>query len=433
MPASRASDGHSQRMQPDMASERSYRSGGGIRIVAGYVLAIGCVLAAAGIRVAFQPLLGTQEPFVTFYLAVAVMAWFGDWVRSVLVIVLGGWMAVWFFMAPERTLVIERVSDAVALGLYVFVGLFITCVCAVLRRVSRSAASSAARAESERRTAEDESNRRRLAEADAADAHAALSRHQRNERLRLQAELESCRGELERQARLAALGQISARIAHDLRNTLGVIMNGLFLLKNNLKQNVPPDGQVLEMLETEARASAATISNLLASARPPAPQLTAVDLGEIVREIVAAHGDGDVRLTLTFEREPYEVWVDPLQFTQVLRNLYRNARDAKTGPLEIEVIASSNAEHDIITFCDNGPGIPAEIIPRLFEPFVSTKEKGAGLGLAMCRQIIARHGGQIRALAEVERGAQVRILLPVSPASGRRAAQTPSAAQAQLN
>ncbi|MFZ5832797.1 MAG: sensor histidine kinase, partial [Planctomycetota bacterium] len=111
------------------------------------------------------------------------------------------------------------------------------------------------------------------------------------------------------------------------------------------------------------------------------------------------------------EASDCELYVDPAQFEQVLRNIFLNALQAMGSEGLIRISAARSPGHIDITIADTGPGVPEQVREKLFEPLVTTKSRGTGLGLAICRQIVERHQGTIDLLPQSP-GATFRIRLP---------------------
>jgi nitrogen fixation/metabolism regulation signal transduction histidine kinase len=155
-------------------------------------------------------------------------------------------------------------------------------------------------------------------------------------------------------------------------------------------------------------------------ARAPAVSIARVDLGQLVREVAwlyrAQEGQPVVKLAL---EEDLEVEADAVRVRQLLHNLIRNAQEALEGQADgvIEIAARSipGGERAFaeITVADNGPGIEADVLTRLFEPYVTSKKKGTGLGLAIVKKLVEEHGGTVAAENLPERGARVTLRLPV--------------------
>ena len=246
-------------------------------------------------------------------------------------------------------------------------------------------------------------------------AQEALLERQRHETERVQAELAKVSDELVRKTRLAAIGQVSASIAHDLRNPLGAARNSTFFLKRRFGAGEPKLAQHLGIIDEEVAKADCIITNLLTMTRAGVPDKRAVDLGQIVREVLkeAPRVEG-VGCRMTMVPDPFKVQADPDQFRQVIRNLFDNAVDAMGGHGVFLVEASSDSDYDTLVFRDSGPGFSADVRGQMFEPLVTTKASGTGLGLAICRRIIENHGGEIEAPEGEGQGGVVRIRLPRS-------------------
>jgi signal transduction histidine kinase len=234
---------------------------------------------------------------------------------------------------------------------------------------------------------------------------------------RLQTELAELKAQLERQARLAMVGQAAASIAHDLRNPLAVVRNASWLLKQDLPAEAADTQQYLDAIDTEVENANRIISNLMEAVRAKEPAKQAVDLGGLAREVFdRLQNRGQTTLAVDAQPEPFMVHADAVQLRQVLGNLLGNAVEALRGTGDIQVQARHESGFDMILVRDTGPGIPPQIRDTLFEPLVSTRAKGTGLGLAICRQIVERHGGTIELLPADGSGAAFLIRLPQATA-----------------
>lgn len=251
------------------------------------------------------------------------------------------------------------------------------------------------------------------AEEEARAAQHRLLDQQRSEKERVEAELTKARERLVSQTRLATIGQISASIAHDLRNPLGTVRNAVYFLRHRIQAREPDLVEHLDIIDQEVTSADRIIGNLLEMTRAKELIRKDVDLGRIVQEMMergpAAEG---IHVRMTLAPEPFSVYADPDQLRQVLGNLLNNARQAMDGHGEIWITASRSSDRDTIIFQDNGPGIAPESRERLFQPLFSTKAKGTGLGLTISRQIIERHGGTIDLMGHGGPGAAFRIRLP---------------------
>jgi len=248
-----------------------------------------------------------------------------------------------------------------------------------------------------------------------------LLQRQIQEKRKVQQELDQARDDLVRQTRLAAIGQVAASIAHELRNPLGVINNATFYLRRQIREPSPKLAETLEIISHEVRAADRIITDLLEMSRGKSPAKSAVDLGEIVRrtfdEVETAPG---IRLEVLVATEPFVVDADPDQLRQVLANLMLNAIQAMPDGGRVAVDARRESGVDVITVSDDGPGVPPDLRTRIFEPLFSTKTKGTGLGLTICRQIVEHHGGAIW-VAPSPHGAAIRFRLPARPMAGAEA------------
>jgi len=242
-----------------------------------------------------------------------------------------------------------------------------------------------------------------------------LRQQQDSEKQRIEAELARVRDELVRKTRLAALGQVSASIAHDLRNPLGAVRNASYLLKRRLPADQAGLRDHIGIIEQEVTKADRIITNLLNMTRTRVPNKEPVDVGAVAWAAWkrCVYPDG-VRFRVALSEEPFIVQADQDQLSQVFSNLIGNAADAVDGDGECIVEAAHEPQFDIVIVRDTGPGWSPEVRERLFEPLVTTKTSGTGLGLAICRQIVEGHGGTIEAIDGSVRGAAVRIRLPRS-------------------
>jgi signal transduction histidine kinase len=233
-----------------------------------------------------------------------------------------------------------------------------------------------------------------------------------------QRELESLRNQ-----QFAAVGQLAAGLAHELRNPL---MPMKMLVQRALARPQGPGltQRQLQVLDEEILRLEGLVQEFLDFAKPQALQRKRMDVVGVVRqaiELVAARaGIQHVDLYTRAPSTPLYVDADPLRLRQVLLNLLLNSLDAQPdgGRIMLEVLPiAADAPDDVpatILVTDDGPGIPEELLERVFEPFVSTKETGTGLGLTICRRIIADHGGRLDIIPDHRqgRGTQFQILLP---------------------
>jgi signal transduction histidine kinase len=254
---------------------------------------------------------------------------------------------------------------------------------------------------------------RKRAEEAARAADQRLVEQHRREKEQVAAELAKAREELVRTTRLAAIGQISASIAHDLRNPLGAARNAIYYLRNYLARDDPRLKEYVGIIDSEIGSADRIIGNMLEMACDRAPARQAVDLGQLVGEVLAAAREAKgIRCRVALTPDPFLVHADPGQLRQVVANLLTNAAQAMESGGEWSVEATRDQETDTILFRDTGPGIPPEVRENLFEPLVTTRAAGIGLGLTICRQIVERHGGTIDVVDHEGEGAMFRVRLP---------------------
>jgi len=210
--------------------------------------------------------------------------------------------------------------------------------------------------------------------------------------------------------KLADIGEISAGVAHEFRNSLATILGYLRLAQRDV---APEEMRArVQRAEKEATSLGTVIDSLLRFARPMAIDAHRVELAELSRDVVSRLDPvaGDVRITVSGHAEAQ---ADGALLGRAVENLVRNAVDAvrergADGRIDIEV----RPDPPTITVADNGPGLDDETATRLFVPFQSRKPNGLGLGLPLARKIVLLHGGEIRITGTPGAGARVTIELP---------------------
>ena len=224
-------------------------------------------------------------------------------------------------------------------------------------------------------------------------------------------------------AKLAAVGELAASIAHELNNPLATVS----LRVESLLAQTPADDpkrRLLEVVEQEVERMADLVANLLQFSRRGQPRASTVDLGEdLVKtlELVQHHmRNRRIRVVQELAPDVPAIQADRQLLRQVFLNLLTNAGDAmpEGGTLTLRVALGSlegDRQAVVIEFADTGVGILPEHLPRVMEPFFTTKDegKGTGLGLAICRRAVQEHGGAMHITSEVGKGTTVRIALPV--------------------
>jgi len=241
-------------------------------------------------------------------------------------------------------------------------------------------------------------------------------------------ELSSMRRRLAATERIAAQREVARQIAHEIKNPLAPIRAAVETLRRLRAREDPAFDGYFDEATTTVLEEVHRISNIVTEftkfARLPAPNPEPIDLAAVARGVVTLHGmatDGagakSARVELIAEPLP-KVLADKDQMVQVLTNLVQNGLDAASAvrddPRVVVTLAKNTDEGVRIIVRDNGPGVPEEFIPRLFQPYATTKEKGTGLGLAIVQRIVFEHGGEIVYRTATKGGAVFEIVLPVS-------------------
>jgi PAS domain S-box-containing protein len=246
---------------------------------------------------------------------------------------------------------------------------------------------------------------------------------------RLEIEREELRKRLTQSEKLAALGQFVAGIAHELNNPLQGVLGHLELLRTTgafPKQLRREVGTIYR----EADRAAKIVRNLLVFAGSRRLVRRSVSLNVVLQKVLSlrapAHRAIGIEVVRHYDDKLPRVQSDPLLLHQVFLNMVMNAEHAiaatgRSGRIEISTSVAAAAHRIVVTMRDTGTGIPEETLPRIFEPFYTTKEvgKGTGLGLAITYGIVQEHGGQILAANHPDGGAVFTVELPTATSPGR--------------
>ncbi len=220
------------------------------------------------------------------------------------------------------------------------------------------------------------------------------------------------------------LGQLAGSVSHELRNPLGVINNAIYYLKMKMSDSDEDIEESLDLIDQETQNASKIIADLLDFGRIQSAQRTPVEISDVVSAVIQrnpppAHVTVEVEVS---ENLP-SVFVDGDQIQQVLANLFTNAYQAMSssssdgapegGQLSVES-EQSTEDSVIIKVSDTGIGIPPENMEKIFEPLFTTKARGIGLGLAICKKLVAANDGEITVESEVGEGTRFRIKLPIA-------------------
>ena len=234
--------------------------------------------------------------------------------------------------------------------------------------------------------------------------------------------------------RTAAWGEVARRLAHEIKNPLTPIQLSAERLQLKLAGKL--DGPARDMLERSTQTivnQVAALKNMVNDfrdyAKTPPPELAVVDLNALVREVLDLYDSmsdsmseaagPQISTALTAALPP--VRADANQLRQLLHNLLKNAREAlaeaAVAAPAISVATKRDDQRAVLSISDNGPGFPAQILSRAFEPYVTTKAKGTGLGLAIVKRLVDEHRGEIRLANRAAGGAEITIKLPLAAPS----------------
>lgn len=238
----------------------------------------------------------------------------------------------------------------------------------------------------------------------------------RSEVARLRVELGEANEQLARSRRLAALGEMAAGIAHEIRNPLASITLYARMLREDLSDR-PEQAEVARKIEAGVRGLNGIVSDVLAFARESRIEPEATEVSALLDgAIEAATGGADGSIERAYRgRRAGVVEVDAGLMRQALVNVIRNAIEAlaesEVAEPRIRIDAEGCAEGVRISVEDNGPGIPPEVADRVFNPFFTTRRAGTGLGLAIVHRIVDAHGGRLSVERSELGGACVRVLV----------------------
>lgn len=228
---------------------------------------------------------------------------------------------------------------------------------------------------------------------------------------------------LEQAKRLAALGELAATLAHEIRNPLSAVSGSFQMLKSGVQLG-DEDAILALIIERELERMGRLVEDILEFARPRAAELSPLNLSLLVAETSQLFASSSRQRGIDFELnigEEIHCTGDANQLRQVLWNLLVNASQVVSDDTgRIHVSLKSEAQWVYLDVTDNGPGVSREIRNKIFDAFFSTRERGMGLGLALCKRIMTDHGGQVDVLDTEDSGATFRLTLPKNAATAAK-------------
>jgi signal transduction histidine kinase len=228
--------------------------------------------------------------------------------------------------------------------------------------------------------------------------------------------LEQSLGAQVRSEKLALAGLFAARVAHDIRNPLASIKMQTDVLRARLRGADPATVTALDAVQRDVLQVNSVVRDLLELSRPGTLAAHPVSLNGIVTEtldqvapqLTYRHVSVDLRLNAG----DITVNLDAARFKQALLNIINNASDAMPTGGTLTIATALDRDNVRIDVCDDGEGVDPSVVARVFDPFVSTKRDGMGLGLVNAKAVVESHGGTIALAAEVPRGTRVTLRIP---------------------
>jgi two-component system sensor histidine kinase HydH len=241
-------------------------------------------------------------------------------------------------------------------------------------------------------------------------------------------QLQRAEAEARRSERLAALGQLSAGLAHEIRNPLAVIKGSAEMLTQKLRGAAPLTSELAGYISSEVNRLNALVSRFLDFARPLHVELRPLDISRVTeRALESVEGqlpDANVKVEREYATGLPEILADEQLCERVFVNIIQNAYQAmegqaggRTRALRVSIARDiSNGEPGVeVVIEDTGPGVPPEMREQIFNPFFTSKKDGVGLGLSIVAKIVDDHRGSIRLESDPGRGARFRVFLPEKP------------------
>lgn len=229
-------------------------------------------------------------------------------------------------------------------------------------------------------------------------------------------EVKALTDQLIRADRLAAMGELTAGVAHEVRNPLGIIRASVQLMEE-AAGNSEKVHDAAEVIKHEIDRLDRVIKSLLDFGRPSAPTMRPVDVRTVLEEVVIftrKFADrSSVRIVEEYDVGEHDIMADPEQLKQVFVNLISNAVQAMSDEGgTLTVTTGCDEEFVFVRFADTGPGIAPEFVSKVFDPFFSTRDDGTGLGLTIVHRIVDEHGGHIELTSDAGTGTAFTVHLP---------------------
>lgn len=228
-------------------------------------------------------------------------------------------------------------------------------------------------------------------------------------------ELENIQEKLIRSERLAAVGELTSGVGHELRNSLNVIKNCTYLLNIYITEKEDEESlNTLKVLDKQIDIASKIVTDLLDFTRIKSPSLNKADLSELVNEsLLWITVPEEININIKINGNSQPVIIDAEQISRVFTNIISNAIQAMNGMGELEIDSGVEDGLAWVQFRDTGCGVPEENLEKIFEPLFTTKPKGIGLGLAISKRLVEQNGGKIEVSSQKGQGTTFTVKLPL--------------------
>jgi signal transduction histidine kinase len=263
-------------------------------------------------------------------------------------------------------------------------------------------------------------------------------------------QLKKAQEQLLKSERLAAIGEVATMVGHDLRNPLQAITNAVYFLKNSgttvdsvftnehyeeyldlvpeptrnefhekLAKDVEIRSEMINAIDESIKYADKIVSDLQDFARNTEPEPIEINLESLIQETLSGISiPKNVKISMKHDQRLSKVYVDPNQFRRVFTNLTTNAIQAMENGGTLTISTNKTNGFLEVSFKDTGVGIPKENMKKLFHPLFTTKAKGMGMGLPICKKLVEMHGGTMKVESEIGKGTTVTVKLPITKENG---------------
>lgn len=231
-------------------------------------------------------------------------------------------------------------------------------------------------------------------------------------------ELKAAQDELIKKERLAAIGQMASVVGHEIRNPLAVINNSVYFIKTKLGAGPAQDAKItkhISIIESEIQQANGIINEILGFARTKELNPKVQPLNAFMEDILLSYPfPQHINVAKYLSQNNPAVNIDSDEMKQAVRNIIGNAVEVMPGGGTLKIATETLPDWARIEVADSGPGIPRDVLEKIFAPFFTTKARGTGLGLAVVKKVIDRHRGKVEVASEVGKGTTFKLYLPLA-------------------